>query len=198
MAIRAGIFGDSSHLKDRYVSDHKELGKLVKFLKEKGMKIVLTSGSFDLLHIGHARYLENAKSLGDVLIVGVDSDKKIKDRKGSNRPIVHEEERLSMLAHLRSVDIITLKKDSDPKLNLLKIVRPDVLVVSKTTGHTKEKIKEMKSLCEKIAVLEPQSETSTSAKVRKLHIGGAGEIIKKISPQIEKVLQAALTEIEKD
>src|SRR5690348_2233677 len=105
MAISAGIFGDGTSLNDRYIPDYKELGALVKLWKQLGLKIVLTSGTYDLFHIGHAEYLEAAKKQGDLLIVGVDSDAKVRQRKGPHRPVVNEEERVRILAHLRHVDV---------------------------------------------------------------------------------------------
>ena len=62
MAIKAGIFGDGTNMKDRYIADHKKLAELVKHWKKLGLKIVLTSGTWDLFHVGHAQYLECAKS----------------------------------------------------------------------------------------------------------------------------------------
>src|SRR3990167_8790336 len=109
MAIKTGIFGDGANIKDRYIRDYKKLGELVKHWKKLGLKIVLTSGSWDLFHVGHAQYLERAKGLGDLLIVGVDSDANVRARKGPHRPVVPEVERVHILSHLRHVDAITLK-----------------------------------------------------------------------------------------
>ncbi len=120
-----GVLGYGSNPEARFIRDHATLRAYVEALKTLGMKIVLTSGTFDLIHVGHARYMERAKSYGDVLIVGVDSDAKVKKRKGPTRPIVPEEERVQMLAFLRSVDLITLKHIDDPKWNLIKLVEPD-------------------------------------------------------------------------
>lgn len=94
MALNAGIFGDKTSFEDRYIPDHVKLVELVGYWKKLGLKIVLTSGTFDLFHIGHAQYLEKAKEMGDVLIVGVDSDARVKKRKGPERPIVPENERV--------------------------------------------------------------------------------------------------------
>ncbi len=170
MAINTGIFGDKTSFKERYIEDHAKLGELVGYWKNLGLKIVLTSGTFDLFHIGHAQYLEKAKELGDILIVGVDSDEKVKKRKGPHRPIVPEEERTLILAHTRHVDVITLKHADDQKNNLIKIVRPDILVVSKSTKHKEGEVDEKAQYCGKIVLMEPQSETSTSAKLRLIQI----------------------------
>jgi D-glycero-beta-D-manno-heptose 1-phosphate adenylyltransferase len=111
----------------------KELENTIRHCKGLGLKIVLTSGSWDMVHIGHARYFMEAKKHGDVLVVGVDSDEKIRDRKGPDRPIVPQNERLEMVTHLRYVDFVTLKEKNAPKWHLIKLVRPDVLILTKET-----------------------------------------------------------------
>lgn len=170
MAINAGIFGDTTSFEHRYIPDHKKLEELVVYWKKLGLKIVLTSGTFDLFHIGHAQYLEKAKSYGDLLIVGVDSDAKVKERKGPHRPIVPELERVQILSHCRHADVLILKGVDDPKNHLIKIVSPDVLVVSESTKHPDGEVDEKAQYCGEIIVLEPQSETSTSAKLRLIQI----------------------------
>lgn len=170
MAINTGIFGDKTSFKERYIHDHTKLEELVGYWKNLGLKIVLTSGTFDMFHIGHAQYLEKAKELGDILIVGVDSDEKVKARKGPDRPIVPENERVLILAHMRHADVITLKHSSDGGNNLIRIVSPDILVVSKSTKHKEGEVDQKSQYCGQIVLLEPQSETSTSAKLRLIQI----------------------------
>src|SRR3954471_6224602 len=85
-----------------------DLMTLQEQLKAKGKKIVFTAGSWDLLHVGQCRYLERAKELGDVLVVGVPSNEAIKRVKGSNKPILDEKIRAEMLSFLRPVDFITI------------------------------------------------------------------------------------------
>jgi D-beta-D-heptose 7-phosphate kinase/D-beta-D-heptose 1-phosphate adenosyltransferase len=170
MAINTGIFGDSTSLEHRYIPDHEKLAELVTYWKKLGLRIVLTSGTFDLFHIGHAQYLEKAKAMGDLLIVGVDSDEKVKARKGPHRPIVPEAERVHILSHCRHVDVITLKPHNEEKNSLIKLVLPHVLVVSESTKHADDEVDEKASYCEEIVVLEPQASTSTSAKIRLIQI----------------------------
>jgi rfaE bifunctional protein nucleotidyltransferase chain/domain len=170
MAINAGIFGDTADVAYRFVADHDQLRELVQYWKKLGLRIVLTSGTYDLFHIGHAQYLEKAKALGDLLIVGVDSDAKVKKRKGPHRPVVPEMERVTILSHVRHADVITLKGVDDPSNHLIKLVSPDVLVVSKSTEHTTDEVNEKAQYCGEIVMLEPQSQTSTSAKIRLIQI----------------------------
>jgi rfaE bifunctional protein nucleotidyltransferase chain/domain len=171
MAINAGIFGDKTSFDHRYIPDHTKLKTSVELWKQLGLKIVLTSGTYDLFHIGHAQFLEKAKELGDVLIVGVDSDARVKKRKGPERPIVPENERVLILSHVRHVDVVTLKNVDDPSNHLIKLVRPDVLVVSESTGHKAGEVDEKAQYCGEIIVMEPQATTSTSAKLRMIQIG---------------------------
>jgi D-beta-D-heptose 7-phosphate kinase/D-beta-D-heptose 1-phosphate adenosyltransferase len=175
------ILNGGSNLEKRYVPNFEDLKEVVKELKKKKLKIVLTQGVYDLIHQGHAAYLERAKSLGDVLIVGVDSDALTKKRKGPSRPIVPEEERLKMLVHLRHVDIVTLKGVDQGIGDLIRLVCPDVLVVSEsTTDFTNQMAKEYEGVCKKIVSLPPQATTSTSARVRNLTIDGAEQLAKEI------------------
>src|SRR5690348_18298665 len=115
MAIQSGIFSPTANFDERYMASLDALGDAVHHLKGIGLRIVLTSGSFDLIHLGHVKYLARAKALGDVLVVGVDSDDKIRRRKGDDRPLVPEQERLEMLAHQRPVDLLYLKQDADER-----------------------------------------------------------------------------------
>jgi D-glycero-beta-D-manno-heptose 1-phosphate adenylyltransferase len=90
-------------------------------------KIVFTNGCFDWLHVGHIRYLQQAKALGDVLVVGVNSDSSVKKLKGPSRPVQTENDRAEILAALESVNFTAIFKEDTP-LNLIKVVKPDVLV----------------------------------------------------------------------
>lgn len=162
-----GVFSVRSNTEARLVEDHSVLEKQINACKVLGLKIVLTSGSFDMLHIGHARYLEKAKEYGDILIVGVDSDEKVRARKGQDRPIVPEEERVQMLAHIRGVDFITLKRPDEPKWDLIKRLQPDTLVVTAET-YTRDVLQELRRICGHVVVLKPQATTSTSAQIRRI------------------------------
>ncbi|MCA1933267.1 MAG: D-glycero-beta-D-manno-heptose 1-phosphate adenylyltransferase [Calditerrivibrio sp.] len=92
-----------------------------------GKKIVFTNGCFDILHIGHLKYLEEAKKLGDILVVGVNSDESVRRLKGDKRPINSLKERLIMLDALKYVDYVTFFEEDTP-YNLIKDILPDILV----------------------------------------------------------------------
>jgi D-beta-D-heptose 7-phosphate kinase/D-beta-D-heptose 1-phosphate adenosyltransferase len=109
------------------IKSRKDLSLTIKRLKSEGKKIVFTNGCFDILHLGHVKYLETAKSFGDVLIVGVNSDASVKRLKGESRPVNPEYDRAYLLAALDSVDFVTIF-DEDTPYELIKVVEPDVLV----------------------------------------------------------------------
>ena len=105
----------------------KKLIPIVQKLVKQNKKIVTTNGVFDILHIGHVKYLEEAKKLGDVLIVGVNTDASVKQNKGDKRPINDEKSRIKVLAALESVDYVFLFNEKDPKKWLEKI-KPSIHV----------------------------------------------------------------------
>jgi D-beta-D-heptose 7-phosphate kinase/D-beta-D-heptose 1-phosphate adenosyltransferase len=119
------------------LKERKDLLEIIKGLKAKRKRIVFTNGCFDLLHIGHVRYLEKARGLGDVLVVGVNRDTSVRKLKGPKRPILPEEERAEILSGLGCVDYVTLFSELDP-LKLITSLHPDVLV--KGGDWTKEQI----------------------------------------------------------
>jgi len=104
-----------------------ELKSIRSKLKAEGKKVVFTNGVFDLIHSGHVDYLSKAKSLGDVLIVGLNSDNSVKQIKGNNRPILKQEERAFILSNLKPVDYVVLFNEETPEKLISELI-PDVLV----------------------------------------------------------------------
>jgi len=109
------------------IKKREELLGIIKDLKAKGKRIVFTNGCFDLLHVGHVRYLEEAKTLGDILVVGVNSDASVRKLKGPKRPVLPAEERTEILSGLGCVDYVTTFDELDP-LALITSLQPNVLV----------------------------------------------------------------------
>jgi len=109
------------------VLDRNTLKHKVDSLRQSGKIVVFTNGCFDLLHIGHVRYLQAARSYGDHLVVGVNSDSSVRQIKGPNRPIVPDVQRSEVVAALTCVDWVTVFDEPDP-LALIKLLVPDVLV----------------------------------------------------------------------
>jgi rfaE bifunctional protein nucleotidyltransferase chain/domain len=121
------------------VLDHSELKKILEKLKKEGKTIIFTNGCFDILHVGHIRYFKDAKALGDVLIVAVNSDASTRRLKGKGRPVVPEMERLEILAALEMVDYLTLF-DTDTVAPLLTLLKPHIH--AKGTDYTEETVPE--------------------------------------------------------
>ena len=121
---------------------YQQLARVVKAHRDLEQTIVLTQGTYDMVHVGHGRYLQDAKKRGDVLIVGVDSDEKVRQRKGVGRPIVPEEERVEMLTYFSSVDHVVIKPLQAEKWSLIKLVRPDVLIVTEE-AYTSEQLEQL-------------------------------------------------------
>ena len=107
----------------------KQLIRIVNKLKKQNKQIITTNGVFDILHLGHVKYLENAKKLGDVLIVGVNTDSSVKQNKGDKRPINEQKSRVGVLAALGCVDYVFLFNEKDPR-NWLSKIKPNIHVKS--------------------------------------------------------------------
>ncbi len=101
--------------------------EIINRIKAERKKIVFTNGCFDLLHVGHVRYLAQAKKLGDFLIIGLNSDSSVKELKGEDRPINSFEDRATLLSAIESVDLVIMFEEQTPE-NLIKDIVPDILV----------------------------------------------------------------------
>jgi glycerol-3-phosphate cytidylyltransferase len=126
--VELGSFGSNGeNISSSNRARTKNIYKTVERLKSEGKKIVFTNGCFDILHVGHLRYLEEAKALGDILIVGVNSDASVKRLKGETRPIVTENDRAEMLLGLKCVDYVAIFEEDTP-IELIEAVKPDIHV----------------------------------------------------------------------
>ncbi len=144
------------------VIERNRLVARVAIERRKGAKIVLANGCFDLFHVGHIRYLAGAKALGDVLIVGINSDDQVRKLKGGNRPFMPEAERAEIVAALRFVDYVTIF-DEPTVTELIRAVRPDFH--AKGTDYTPESVPEREIVREyggKTAIVgDPKDHSST-------------------------------------
>ncbi|MBI4692283.1 MAG: adenylyltransferase/cytidyltransferase family protein [Candidatus Terrybacteria bacterium] len=169
----------------KIIIDLEKLTRITDALRESaGLKIVVTIGTWDMLHIGHLRYLLKAKSYGDILVVGVDSDRAVKLYKGIYRPIVPEEERMEMLVYQTCIDFITLVDDVDKETgwqySVIKAIGPDVFIAVEDSYPESQKT-EIKKYCRELVVLPRQAEnTSTSNFIQTAIKGHLAEILKVI------------------
>ena len=113
-------------MKDKILSVDAMLAERER-LRAVGARLVFTNGVFDLLHVGHVRYLAQARALGDALLVAVNSNRSVRELKGPNRPVFDQDERAEILAALRHVDYVVVFDDVSPR-SLIKTLLPDVLV----------------------------------------------------------------------
>lgn len=154
-------------------SDLMELGDQ---LRERGKKIVFTAGSWDLIHVGQCRYLEEAKKQGDILVVGVVCDSAISKVKGPNKPILGEKIRAEVLTYLRCVDFVTIvpEPSCQPSLGLLK---PDVYVtVREDWASDYKNSREYKTVTKyggEVQVVDRQSTTISTTQIMQRAIGGS-------------------------
>lgn len=125
-------------MKDK-IKDLSDLVFIRNQLREEGKKVVFTNGCFDILHLGHVRYLEEAKAQGDILIVGVNSDSSVRGIKGDKRPLVGEKERIELLAALEVTDYLLLFAERTPE-RIISVLQPDVHV--KGGDYKKEELPE--------------------------------------------------------
>jgi rfaE bifunctional protein nucleotidyltransferase chain/domain len=184
MAVSSGILSPHVNFEDRLIATLEDMARTVTHLKGLGYRVVLTSGSFDLIHLGHVKYLARAKDLGDVLAVGVDSDAKIRRRKGEDRPMVPEGERLEMLAYQRPVDLIYLKDDDEARWALIEAVQPDTLVLTADHSYSASELEQLGELCGQIEVIERQASVTTSERIRQMYMNlGA-----RLGPKLAEVL----------
>ncbi len=146
--------------------------ELVAELRREGKRVVFTNGCFDLLHPGHTRYLAEARRLGDVLLVAVNSDRSVRALKGPGRPILPDSERAEILAGLKSVDYVTIFDDHTPQ-EIISRLLPDVLVKGADWGPTEiVGRKEVESAGGQVISIPVVPGFSTSALIRRIQDSG--------------------------
>lgn len=169
----------------KIILDYNDLKTYLDAHRVLEQKIVCTIGSWDMLHIGHLRYLNQAKKYGDILVVGVDSDRAIKLYKNEFRPIIPHEERMEMLSYQNCVDYVTLIDDIDEtgkwNYDLIKVIKPEIFICINESYPENQK-NDIKSYTSQLIELPRQAEkTSTTdiiEKTIKTHLGEL-EILKK-------------------
>lgn len=150
------------------IVDRSTLVDRVQLERQKGKRIVLANGCFDILHAGHVRYLEGARALGEVLVVGINSDRQVARLKGRGRPILPEQDRAEIVASLQSVDLVTVF-DEPTVTELLLAIRPDIH--AKGTDYAEETVPErdvVRSFGGRVAIVGDPKEHSTSELIGKV------------------------------
>ncbi|MGB5218103.1 MAG: D-glycero-beta-D-manno-heptose 1-phosphate adenylyltransferase [Smithella sp.] len=157
------------------ILDREALRKKLIELRNQGKKIAFTNGCFDILHVGHVRYLREARKTGDVLVLALNSDSSIRAIKGEKRPLVSEQERAEVLAALEFIDFVTIFPELTP-LELINFLKPDVLI--KGGDWPEEKVvgrEEVKQWGGRVAIIpevEGKSTTNVVEKIIKTYCSG--------------------------
>jgi len=166
MTIKPDSFGVTTRIIER-----RDLLAVVEAAKRKGSRIVLANGCFDVLHVGHIRYLEAAKALGDLLIVGVNSDEQTRRLKGDGRPLVPQDQRAQIVSALEAVNFVTIFEEPTVK-ELLLAIKPDVH--AKGTDYTEDMVPErdvVRSFGGRVAIVGDPKNHSSSEIIDK--VGGS-------------------------
>jgi rfaE bifunctional protein nucleotidyltransferase chain/domain len=154
------------------ILDRNRLIARVAIARRDGARIVFANGCFDILHVGHVRYLEGARLLGDMLVVGINSDEQVRALKGAGRPFVAERERAEIIASIRAVNFVTIFPEPTVEA-LLRILRPDVH--AKGTDYTADTVPErdvVRSYGGRVAIVGDPKNHSSSEMVKKVSSEG--------------------------
>jgi D-glycero-beta-D-manno-heptose 1-phosphate adenylyltransferase len=152
----------------KIVEDHQQLLKRIQSLRRAGKRIVFANGCFDLIHVGHIRYLQGAAREGDILVVALNSDRAIEQLKGKGRPLMPLSERMEIICGFECVDLVT-SFDANKCEELLLLLRPDVH--AKGTDYTYENVPERETVLGyggKIAIVGDPKDHSSSAMIKGL------------------------------
>jgi rfaE bifunctional protein nucleotidyltransferase chain/domain len=150
------------------ILDRNRLIARVAIARKNGARVVLANGCFDLLHVGHVRYLEGARALGDLLVVGINADEQVRQLKGAHRPFIPERERAEIVASMRAVDFVTIFYEPTVEA-LLRAIRPDVH--AKGTDYTEETVPErdvVRSYGGRVAIVGDPKDHSTTDMMKKV------------------------------
>jgi D-beta-D-heptose 7-phosphate kinase/D-beta-D-heptose 1-phosphate adenosyltransferase len=154
------------------ILEREALRKKLEELRNKGRKIAFTNGCFDILHVGHVRYLREAKKTADVLVLALNSDSSVRSLKGEEKPLIPENERAEILAALEFIDFVTIFEELTP-LELINYLKPDILI--KGGDWPEEKVvgrEEVKKWGGRVAIIpevEGKSTTNIVEKIKKLY-----------------------------
>ena len=160
--------------RDKIINDRATLARAIEAARARGARIVLTNGGFDLLHVGHVRSLEHARSLGDLLVVAVNSDRSVRELKGPGRPIVPEAERAELVAALQCVDLVTIFDERNVEA-VIRVVRP--AIHAKGRDYTEVSVPEralVESLGGKVAIVGDPKDHASSDLIARIRGSGGG------------------------
>jgi len=150
------------------VLTRESLGEHIDGLRKQGKRIVTTNGCFDILHVGHVRILKQSKALGDILVVGINSDASVRALKGPERPINNQNDRAELLSSLECVDVVSIFDEGTP-VEFIKVVKPDIHV--KGADYKPQDLEEtpvVEALGGRVEILPLVPQKSTTSLVQKI------------------------------
>lgn len=150
------------------IVERSDLIKIVEKERREGKRIVFANGCFDVLHVGHVRYLEAAKALGDLLIVGINSDEQARRLKGEGRPLMPQDQRAEIISSIEAVDLVTIF-DEPTVAQLLLALRPDIH--AKGTDYTEDSVPErdvVRSFGGRVAIVGDPKDHSSSEMIEQV------------------------------
>ena len=153
---------------DNKIKTRFEIDNVVQSLKQQGKKIVTCNGCFDILHVGHIKFLEEAKAQGDILIVGLNSDSSVKQNKGPERPINNENDRATVLAALEMVNYITIFNEKTP-IELLEVIKPNIHINGEEYGENCIEAETVRKYNGKIHLIKLKKGFSTTDIINKIN-----------------------------
>ncbi|MEK7091600.1 MAG: adenylyltransferase/cytidyltransferase family protein, partial [Patescibacteria group bacterium] len=186
--------GEPVSLAERTIGNLDEMSKICAYLRESGYEITSTTGVWDMLHIGHCRYLAETRSKGHIIIVEVDSDELVRMRKPDNlhRPVVPLPERLEMLSHMRWVDLLFPLYPCENTTEFIEVMKPDVFVVSEPSEDSKEPyLNRVRPPCGEVVVLAAQATISTTRRVQRMMRAGGIEQLMRVRDMVSGLIDAA-------
>src|SRR5712671_6820273 len=160
----------SNGMSNERILNRLELADRVTAVRTKGQRIVFANGCFDVLHVGHVRYLEAARELGDLLIVGVNSDEQARRLKGADRPLMPQDQRAEIISSIGAVDLVTIFSEATVT-ELLLAIKPDIH--AKGTDYTEESVPErgvVRSYGGRVAIVGDPKDHSSSEMIEKLAV----------------------------
>jgi len=167
--------GERVETANRVINDLSELAVVVGYLRQSGYRIASTTGVWDLLHVGHCRYLSATRSSGHISIIEVDSDEVVRARKPDSlhRPVVPMAERLEMLSWVRPVDLMYPLVSGEDPIEFIRVMHPDVFVVSETSADSKEDyLSLVREHCGEVVILPAQARVFTTERIRRMMTAG--------------------------
>ena len=188
------IRGEEVSPEKRTIGNLQELAEIVAYLRQSEFKIAATTGVWDLLHVGHCRYLEKTKAGGHICIAEVDSDEVVRQRKPDNlhRPVVPMVERIEMLSFVRPVDMMYPLAAGEDPIEFIRVMKPDVFVVSETSADSKEPyLEKVREHCGEIVILPAQAQIFATERIRQMMMTGAVEKLIEVREVIDQMIKAS-------